>query len=126
MYKRQSLPYSVDAVFAVNVLDNVSHPLTLLGQAHAVLKPGGLLLLATPFHWNDAITPNDQQFSTLYPNDDGPSATRRILRGGDARMAQLDFEILEECELPWTLVDHARCSVHYRVWVVVARRQSTA
>lgn len=46
-----------DLIIGLNVLDNVTDPLLLLGQFNALLKPGGHLLLATPFAWRADITP---------------------------------------------------------------------
>jgi|GEM_PF-1513375 len=111
---------SADVVVAINLLDSVREPLNLFLEIDRILKPGGVLLLASPFHWNDQITPLEQQLQTLYPELDGPEATCFILDGGDPRLPHLSFDVVDEREVPWILWDHERCSMRYLVWMAVA------
>ncbi|HMD75719.1 MAG TPA: class I SAM-dependent methyltransferase, partial [Steroidobacteraceae bacterium] len=50
-------PGCAGLVVALNLLDVVSDPAALLRSAAALLRPGGHLLLCTPFDWSTAATP---------------------------------------------------------------------
>ncbi len=50
-------PASFGAVLLINAIDSVRDPSLLLGQADALLQPGGTLLLTSPFSWSPEITP---------------------------------------------------------------------
>lgn len=118
---------TADIALAVNLLDNVPAPLTLLGQLDAVLKPGGLLVLASPFHWVDTITEPAEQlgggtvegFSRLGT----AAALQALLRGQTPLLDWLRYDVLEAVDVPWRVRDHARCEITYRVHVIVARKR---
>jgi SAM-dependent methyltransferase len=48
-----------DLVAAVNLIDSTVEPMVALGQAAAMVRPGGYLLLAQPDAWNAPATPPD-------------------------------------------------------------------
>jgi len=59
-----ALPFitqQMDAVLLINIFDSLSHPFALLQQADALLKKGGTILFASPFCWDDHITPIQEQ-----------------------------------------------------------------
>jgi SAM-dependent methyltransferase len=117
---------TVDIALAVNLLDNVPAPLTLLGQLDAVLKPGGLLVLASPFHWVDAITePAEQLGGGTVAGFNGigsAAALRALLRAETPYLDWVRYDVLETTDVPWRVRDHARCEISYRVHVLVARK----
>ena len=45
-----ALPRGFDAVVAIDLIDHVTKPRNLVATAIAALKPGGLLVLSSPFH----------------------------------------------------------------------------
>ncbi len=49
--------YSFDMIVALNLLDAVPSPLTALQQCHALVRKGGQLLLASPWHWSRGTEP---------------------------------------------------------------------
>lgn len=119
-----------DVVMAVNLLDTVSEPVNLLGQLDAVLRPGGLLLLASPFSWQDGVTPPEEQLGggtiPALAALGSPEAVLAILRGETPLLPHLAYEILETTEdVPWSLRDHARCAFHYSSWLVAARKRTS-
>ena len=50
---------SADGVVAFEVLEHLAEPAVMLGEAHRVLAPGGVLLLSVPFQWWVHEEPHD-------------------------------------------------------------------
>ena len=48
-----------DAVLCSQVLEHIFTPAAFLGEIHRVLRPGGTLLLTTPFAWDEHSQPFD-------------------------------------------------------------------
>jgi hypothetical protein len=103
-------------VVAFGLVDAISDPWMLLGQLHALVAPGGLLLLAQPFHYEAYAQPPGAWL-------DGPAALRRALAGGLEGLEHLDFRVLEEADdLPWPLPAHDRLVHHYMAHALLAVR----
>lgn len=115
---------SFDAVVALNVLDNVRVPTTLLGQLDALLAPGGTLLLSTPFSWDSAHVDDGQRIGGAEgrPFGGDPVEELRRVLDGTALGAPWRFEIEDEADVTMTLVRDARCRFVYDVRVVLARK----
>ncbi len=58
-----------DLVLAVNLFDSVDDPSVAVGQASALVRPGGWLLAAHPGAWNANATPPDRWLATGDWND---------------------------------------------------------
>ena len=118
-----------DVVVALNLLDNVAEPLNLLGQMDALLRPGGLLLLASPFCWQDSLTVPEAQLGAgtvpALAALGSPDALGALLRGETPLLPHLAFELLHAEDVPWVLRDHARAEFHYLSWLVAARKKSS-
>lgn len=106
-----------DVVLSMNVLDNVRDPRLVLERLQALVKPGGLLVVGSPFAWHDAITPYQNQLGGVpgEPEGNTPDMLPRLLT---------DCDILTHEDVPWVLRDHARTEFHYLVHVVAARRRA--
>ena len=50
-------------------------------------------------------------------------ALPQILRGETEFFPHLDYELLEEVDVPWRVREHARCSVQFNVRLIVARKR---
>lgn len=98
-------PNSWDAVVLSNVYDVVRSPTHLLGQARALLRPGGVLFLSSPYQFT-ARTPHR-------PAD--PAADLR------ARLSPA-FTPLAQANRLWVLRDNDRRYFAYLLDVVIARR----
>jgi SAM-dependent methyltransferase len=64
-----ALPFraaSADAVLCTEVIEHVPDPGALVAEAHRVLKPGGSLLLSSPFTWHLHDEPHDYWRFTEY------------------------------------------------------------
>jgi len=99
-------------VVAMSLLDTVGDPLAVLGQLDALLAPGGLLLLGTPYHWEPAVTP---------PQAWWPDGARMVR----AALEQMAYDVLAESDgLPWVLPGHGRLTFRFLLDVLLARKRS--
>ena len=104
-------------VIAASLLDSVPDPWFVLGQLDALACHGGLLLLATPYHWEPGIT-----VAKDWINGD---MLRDALRGRGPSLPHLNYEIVqEEPRLPWALAGHLRLVHRYYLDVILARKCS--
>jgi SAM-dependent methyltransferase len=115
-----------DAVVALNLLDNVRVPSTLLGQIDALLRPGGTALLSTPYAWDSGQVDDGERIGGAAGRAFGGRAEeelRRVLEG-ESLGAPWRFELVrEERHVPWTLVRDERCRFQYDLHVVVVRKR---
>lgn len=118
---------AVDVAIAMNLFDNVPQPLNLLGQLDAILKPGGLLVVATPLSWHDGITPVSAQLggSGVQPYADlGSERTLHDVLSNRLPVLPLHYDVVETRDVPWTLQEHARLRFTYDVHIVAARKRA--
>lgn len=86
-----------DVVLAANLLDRVPRPRDLLGDLPARLRPGGRLLLTSPYTWLEEYTPRDEWL--------GGSGTPTL----EAIRAQLGgLQLVARHDLPFLIREHAR------------------
>ena len=95
-----------DAVVALNLLDSCRDPALLLQQMDALLAPGGVLVLASPFAWDAAITPPAAWLDAASVQDFLAS------RGYSGRVSEHD----------WVLRHGPRTRTHLATWLCVAQR----
>jgi SAM-dependent methyltransferase len=109
------VPRAFDRVVALNVLDSVARPRQLLAVASGLCKPGGELILASPYNWQTGVVEESQRIGGADP----ASALVELLTSG---AIGAPFTIEDEAELPWTLRRDARSAVAYRTHYVRARK----
>jgi SAM-dependent methyltransferase len=98
---------SMALVAAINLLDDTPEPWLLLGQIDALLKPGGICVLALPYAAN---------FS-------GPAELLATLRGMRSELPHLSYTVLASNEwLPWVVPAGERLVHEYQVHAVIARK----
>lgn len=86
---------SFDLVLAANLLDRVKDPKRLLqGVFPKLVRPGGLLLLTSPYTWSRDFTPQARWLKNSFP------AIRKILSPS--------FRLLRRQDLPFLLREHRR------------------
>lgn len=114
------LAHAFDAVLALNLLDSVPDPRTVLGQADALLRPGGTLVLACPFAWDPSLTPRAAQFNG--------AELLAALVGDPAQLGlALSYELLEvEDRCSWRLAQGPRTVQEHACQLIVARKLSEA
>ena len=109
------------AVVALSLLDSVADPLFVLGQLDALLAPGGLMLLGTPYSWDSRVTPPQAWWS--HPDATGGGMLRAALSGRLPALPHLRYELLEELDrVPWAIPGHARLVHRYFLDLVLARK----
>jgi len=108
---------SFDAVLLLNVLDSTTAPRVVLGQADALLRRGGRLIISCPYAWNDAITAPAEQFE--------PATLLGALRGERNRLAlPLDYAVEEvQDPLEWRVRAGARTVHVHECQLVLARKR---
>jgi hypothetical protein len=119
-------PEVADVAVAVNLLDTVRNPLSLVGQLDAILAPSGLLVITTPLSWNEEITPPEEALgggtAGSWARLGTPAGLVELLSGRLPLLPYLRYEILEQTDVPWTVREHARMVTTYEVHVLVARK----
>ncbi len=107
---------SAGLVVALNLLDCVSDPSALLRAAAALVRPGGHLLLCTPFDWNAAATPAE-----AWVGGRSMAASEPDLGRWAASLSGLQL-IGRSDAVGWDVRVHARATMHYRAELVVLKR----
>ncbi len=101
---------------ALNVLDSVARPAGLVQVADGLCRPGGELLLSSPYAWQGGITPEEERLGQADP----ASALRHILEEGKSLWAR--YRVEEEADVPWWLRRDARSVITYRTHYLRARK----
>ena len=90
-----------DVVLAANLICRLTDPRLFLDRLPSLVKPGGQLLLTTPFTWLEEFTPRENWLGGRDPED---------ARSFDALRAILEphFEFQISKDLPFLIREHAR------------------
>jgi putative 4-mercaptohistidine N1-methyltranferase len=89
-----------DVVLAANLICRLPEPRKFLARLPSLVKPGGQLLLATPFSWLEEFTPREHW---LGGRTNSPS-TFEVLR----QILETDFELETTKNLPFLIREHSR------------------
>lgn len=119
--------HAFDVVHAASVLDNVRSPLLLLGQADALLRPGGRLFLTCASSYRADITPEIEWLGAsgrAGGTAAGPEEVlRAVLAGRHPALPHLRYQLLDDRpNLAWQVPRDDRCMVTYQVHAVVAEK----
>jgi SAM-dependent methyltransferase len=110
------VPGHYDRVVALNMLDSVARPRLLLSVADGLCRPGGEVILSSPYQWQSSVMEDAERIGGADPAAD----VAAILRGGAGIAGR--YEIEEEADVSWTLRRDARSAVEYRVHYLRARK----
>jgi SAM-dependent methyltransferase/uncharacterized protein YbaR (Trm112 family) len=116
-----ALPFDggiADLAVALNLLDCVPEPYRLLADLATLLRPGGRLLLATPYDWSTRATPVESWIGGHSQRADHAGAGEAFLHvllreGGHPQSAKGLRLLAEEGEFPWHTRLHERSAVQY-------------
>lgn len=87
-----------DVVIACNLICRLPEPMRLLQRLSQLLKPGGQLLITTPFTWLEAYTPSENWLG------DGAEDSFAGLRSA----LESSFELQQQWDMPFLIREHAR------------------
>lgn len=90
---------SFDVVLAANLLCRLPDPRAFLARLPDLVRPGGQLLLATPFSWLEEFTPREKWIGGR-----GDAASREELGAALSPHFELGFS----AEIPFLIREHAR------------------
>eukprot|EP00455_Lapot_gusevi_P021571 TRINITY_DN2259_c0_g1_i3.p2 TRINITY_DN2259_c0_g1~~TRINITY_DN2259_c0_g1_i3.p2 ORF type:complete len:279 (+),score=118.15 TRINITY_DN2259_c0_g1_i3:33-839(+) len=95
---------SFDLVMAANLVCRLPEPRKFLARLPALVKPGGMLFLATPFTWMEQFTPKSEWLGGYYDKDG------KAVRSFDTLQTILspDFELLESFDMDFFIREHSR------------------
>jgi putative 4-mercaptohistidine N1-methyltranferase len=88
-----------DVVLAANLLCRLPDPRVFLARAAELVKPGGQLLLTTPFTWLEEFTPRNKWIGGTAESESADELTRLL---------EPHFELKLSKDLPFLIREHAR------------------
>ncbi len=120
-------PGAADVAAALNLLDCVPEPRRLLASLAACVRPGGRVLLATPYDWSTRATSPEHWVgghSQRAPHAGaGETFLRTLLSEGAHPHAVAGLAILaEDADWPWRTRLHDRSAVLYRTHLLALAR----
>lgn len=89
-----------DVVLAANLICRLPEPRKFLARLPSLVRPGGQLLLATPFSWLKEFTPREHW---LGGGSDSPSSFETL-----RQILKPDFELETTQDLPFLIREHSR------------------
>lgn len=91
-----------DVVVLANLLDRLHDPLRCLRALPGLVRPGGQLVISSPYTWLVDHTPRSRWLGGVVR--DG----RQVSVHGSLRRALQGFELVRRIDVPFTIRDHAR------------------
>lgn len=94
---------SFDLIFAGNLIDRLHTPKQFLESLAELVNPNGLVVLTSPYTWTEEHTLKSEWIGGYKRN--GENLT--TVEGLQAILGN-DFELLETCDIPFVIKEHAR------------------
>jgi SAM-dependent methyltransferase/uncharacterized protein YbaR (Trm112 family) len=110
------VPGMFDRVVALNLLDSVASPRQLLAVLDGLCRPGGELIVSSPYAWQSGVMADAERLG----GPDPAAEVARMFRDGTG--LSRPYRIEDEADLPWTLRRDARSSASYSIHYVRARK----
>lgn len=92
-----------DVVLMANLIDRLPDPRRCLARLPGLLKPGGQLVIASPFTWREEYTPRENWLGG-FERDGGRAGTFDAL----VERLSADFILERSLDLPFLIREHAR------------------
>jgi putative 4-mercaptohistidine N1-methyltranferase len=93
-----------DLVLAANLIDRVRSPIRLLNSFRVMIRPGGHLILSSPYTWLEEFTPKANWVGGRYGSNGKAVSTLEEL----TKVLANDFDHLLTKDLPFLIREHAR------------------
>jgi putative 4-mercaptohistidine N1-methyltranferase len=93
-----------DLVLAANLIDRVQSPGNLLHSFSALVRPGGHLVLSSPYTWLEEFTPKSAWLGGRYDAGGNPQSTLSGIK--ETLLGAFDLKVTKE--LPFLIREHAR------------------
>ncbi len=110
------VPGAFDRVVALNLLDSVASPAQLLSVLDGLCKPGGEVIVSSPYAWQSSVMAEHERIG----GPDPAAHLAAMFRTGNGLGAR--YRIEDEAELPWTLRRDARSAASYSIHYLRARK----
>jgi SAM-dependent methyltransferase/uncharacterized protein YbaR (Trm112 family) len=110
------VPGVFDRVVALNLIDSVGNPRQLLSVLDGLCRPGGEIIVSSPYAWQSSVMAEHERFGGRDP----AAALAAVLRDGSELAAR--YAIEDEAELPWSLRRDARSAASYSIHYLRARK----
>ena len=94
---------SFDVVLMANLIDRLTDPRRCLDRLPALVKPGGQLIISSPYTWLEEYTPQ-----TNWPGGFYCGGTPVRTRDGLSQILGQEFESMGFKDLPFLIREHAR------------------
>lgn len=110
-------------VVTMALIDTVVDPIALIQQVEALLAPGGVWLVASPWCWQNRVTPVARQLERFVENGALEDGLAALLTGAviEGLGSSLRLERRED-SVPWRLQMHPRFVANYALQVMLLRR----
>ncbi|MEU0663703.1 class I SAM-dependent methyltransferase [Streptomyces lavendulocolor] len=108
-----------DAVLVANLLCRLNQPRACLTQflgESALIRPGGLLLLATPWSWSPEHTPREEWLGAIPTTGSSEDVLHEIL--------STEYDLILEVDEEAVLRDHARRFQYIRPQITIWKRRT--
>lgn len=92
-----------DVVLGANLIDRLADPRKFLQALPGLLRPGGQLILSSPYTWSQNYTPRKNWLGGLQREGAG----KTTLRGLIEELSE-NFVLVRELDLPFLIREHAR------------------
>ena len=92
-----------DVLLAANLIDRLANPRECLQRFPALVKPGGQLVITSPYTWLETFTPRENWLGGV-ALEGGAVSTR----DGLLRTLEPNFQLIATKQLPFLIREHAR------------------
>ena len=121
---------SFSSAIALNVLDCVPSPVEFLHASCGLLRPGGKLILTTPYDWSPNATPVEAWIGGHSQRGVEQGSSEIFVRNlfaedNPSKIADMKL-VFERPSIPWHVRLHERASMSYQMNVLLAEKYSSS
>ena len=109
-----------DLVLAANLIDRLQVPTRFLDEIGHRIKPGGLLVLTSPYTWLETFTPKSNWLGGIRENGESLTTYRAL----QLRLADQFEEVAPPRDVPFVIRETARKHQHTLAQMTVWRRRA--